>query len=86
MRITVGKNEPIEKALRKFKRQCDKAGILKESKSRRYYEKPSDARRNELRKAERNRRKDRRKAEGYGKHNRNNPLNWMFTLPKLSDE
>lgn len=55
VRITVGKDESIEKALRKFKKLCERAGIKKEVRARERYEKPSDVRRRELRKAERNR-------------------------------
>lgn len=39
--IKIGEDEPFESALRRFKRQCAKAGILKEMRKRRYYEKPS---------------------------------------------
>ena len=37
----VGKNESIENALRKFKRQTARAGILAEARKREHYEKPS---------------------------------------------
>ena len=84
--VKVGKDEPIEKALRKFKRLCDKMGIKKEAKARRYYEKPSDARRRELRKAERNRRKAQRKATEHARYNQKRPKSWMFNHPKLSDQ
>lgn len=52
----------VEKAIKIFKRKCDNAGIRKELKNRRYYEKPSDTRRKELRKAERNRLKQLRRS------------------------
>ena len=39
--VTVRKNEPFENALRKFKKQCDKAGILSDVRQREYYDKPS---------------------------------------------
>jgi small subunit ribosomal protein S21 len=84
--VKVGKDEPIEKAIRKFKRLCDKMGIKKEAKARRYYEKPSDARRRELRKAERNRRKAQRKAKEHARYNQKRPKSWMFNHPKLSDQ
>jgi len=61
VRVIVNNGEPIEKVIRKFKKLCEKAGIKKEIKARRYYEKPSDARRREIRKKERNRRKAERK-------------------------
>ena len=34
-------NESFDNALRKFKKQCEKAGILSEMKKRQHYEKPS---------------------------------------------
>jgi small subunit ribosomal protein S21 len=39
--IKVKDNEPFENALRRFKKQCEKAGILSEIKRREHYEKPS---------------------------------------------
>lgn len=39
--VRVREKEPFEVALRKFKRQCDKEGILSEVKKREYYDKPS---------------------------------------------
>jgi len=43
--VHVRENEPIEPALKRFKKECVKAGIFKEVKNRRAYEKPSDKRR-----------------------------------------
>jgi len=39
--ITVNDNEPFEIALRRFKKQCEKAGIISEVRKRQFYEKPS---------------------------------------------
>ena len=39
--VRVKQNEPFESALRRFKKQCEKAGILSEIKKREHYEKPS---------------------------------------------
>ena len=39
--IKVGKNESLESALRRFKRSCQKAGVLSEVRKREPYEKPS---------------------------------------------
>jgi small subunit ribosomal protein S21 len=41
-------NESFEQALRRFKRKCEKAGILSEVKRRRFYEKPSERRKREM--------------------------------------
>ncbi|MBE0363050.1 small subunit ribosomal protein S21 [Pseudoalteromonas ulvae UL12] len=39
--IKVRENEPFDVALRRFKRSCEKAGILSEVRSREFYEKPT---------------------------------------------
>src|SRR5258705_12615741 len=39
--VRVKDSEPIESAIRRFKKQCEKAGILQELKKREHYEKPS---------------------------------------------
>ncbi len=41
-------NESIESAIRRFKKQCDKAGILQELKRREHYEKPSARRKRKM--------------------------------------
>jgi small subunit ribosomal protein S21 len=38
--VVLGQNERIESALRRFKRQVSKAGILADVKRRRYFETP----------------------------------------------
>ena len=39
--IRVKENETLDSALRRFKRQCQKSGILSELRKREHYEKPS---------------------------------------------
>ena len=39
--VRVKDNQPIESAIRRFKKQCEKAGILSELRKREHYEKPS---------------------------------------------
>jgi len=39
--VKVREDEPFEIALKRFKKECEKAGILSEVKKREYYEKPS---------------------------------------------
>lgn len=39
--VKVGKNESLDNALRRFKRSCQKAGILVEARKRKHYLKPS---------------------------------------------
>jgi len=45
--VQVKDNEPIERALKRFKKKIDRVKVLKEVKSRRYYTKPSIKRREE---------------------------------------
>ena len=40
--VKVGDNEPFERALRRFKKKWEKAGVLREVKSRSFYLKPSE--------------------------------------------
>ncbi|BAH83415.1 30S ribosomal protein S21 [Candidatus Ishikawella capsulata] len=42
--IKVRENEPFDVALRRFKRSCEKAGILAEIRRREFYEKPTTER------------------------------------------
>lgn len=42
--VRVKDNEPFEIALRRFKRSCEKAGILAEVRKREFYEKPTSER------------------------------------------
>lgn len=39
--VTVRENESLDSALRRFKRNCAKAGIMQEIRKREHYEKPS---------------------------------------------
>ncbi len=39
--IKIKENETLDSALRRFKRQCAKAGVLSEIRKREHYEKPS---------------------------------------------
>ena len=41
MGVRVREGEPFERALRRFRRQVERAGILKEVRRRQHYEKPS---------------------------------------------
>jgi len=53
LEVKVKKDESIDKALRRFKKQCDKEELIKEMKKRERYEKPSERRRKRLVKAQR---------------------------------
>lgn len=39
--VKVKENEPFDVALRRFKRSCEKAGVLAEVRRREFYEKPT---------------------------------------------
>jgi small subunit ribosomal protein S21 len=42
--VKVKENEPFEYALRRFKRSCEKAGVVAEARRREFYEKPTQER------------------------------------------
>ncbi|MEW5756727.1 MAG: 30S ribosomal protein S21 [Pseudomonadota bacterium] len=42
--VRVKDNEPFDIALRRFKRTCEKAGVLSELRRREFYEKPTEVR------------------------------------------
>lgn len=56
--VIIEEGEPIDRALKRFKKECQKAGIPAEVRRREYYEKPSVKRK---RKQEAARRKMRRR-------------------------
>jgi small subunit ribosomal protein S21 len=55
--VRVRKDESLDSALRRFKRQCQRSGVLSEARRREHYEKPSVKRK---KKAEAARKKKRR--------------------------
>ncbi len=42
--VKLKENEPFDVALRRFKRACEKAGVLSEVRRREFYEKPTSVR------------------------------------------
>ena len=62
IRVQVRPNETLEAALRRFKRQCNYAGIFRLAKKYSYHEKRSDKRRREERERIRNIQRALRKA------------------------
>ena len=46
--VKVHEGDSIDKALKQFKKQCEKSGILTEIKKREYYEKPSIKRKRKM--------------------------------------
>ena len=49
--VNVKENESIDKALKRFKKKFEKTGVLKELRSRTFFEKPSVSRRTTVLKA-----------------------------------
>jgi small subunit ribosomal protein S21 len=56
--VKIRENESIEEALRRFKRECDRNGLMQEIKRREHYESPSVKRK---RKAQEARRKNKKR-------------------------
>jgi small subunit ribosomal protein S21 len=67
--VTVDENEPIDKVLKRFKKECQKAGIPAELRRREHFEKPSERKKRKLEAARRKQRrkqlKQMRKLENY---------------------
>ena len=58
--VIVREDESIDRALRRFKRVCMKAGIWKDVKKKRHFEKPSERRKRKANAARRKRLKEER--------------------------
>lgn len=46
--VKVRDNEPFDIAMRRFKRSCEKAGVLSEVRRREFYEKPTSIRKRKM--------------------------------------
>ena len=55
--VIVKATEPFEKALKRFKKSCEKAGIISDMKKHQHFEKPSEKRKRKLNAAKRKRMK-----------------------------
>ncbi|NLW16216.1 MAG: 30S ribosomal protein S21 [Firmicutes bacterium] len=55
--IKIRKDESLDSALRRFKRQCQRSGVLSEARKREHYEKPSVRRKKKAEAARRKRNK-----------------------------
>lgn len=53
--IKVGENESLESALKRFRRQCAKSGVMSEYRKREHYEKPSEIKKRKAKAAKRKR-------------------------------
>lgn len=63
--VQVRQNESLDQALRRFKKQLQQSGILKEAREHEHYEKPSDKRRKAEAASRRKRYAEMKKARGY---------------------
>lgn len=56
--VYIDEGESFEKALKKFKKKCEKAGILSDLRKHRHFEKPSEKRKRKVNSAKRKLKKD----------------------------
>ena len=63
--VRVRQGEPFEQALKRFKKQCKKAGIYSEIRRRSHYEKPSVRRKRKMQAARKKLLKALRKSERW---------------------
>jgi len=61
--VQVKQNESLDQALKRFKKQIQQSGILKEAREHEHYEKPSDKRRKAVEASKRKRYSDMKKAQ-----------------------
>ncbi len=64
-KVKVKDNEPIEKAIRRFKKKCEKDGIIQDMRKKARFLKPSERRRKKALKAEKRRRTEALKTREY---------------------
>lgn len=57
--IIIQEDENFERALRRFKKKCERAGILSDLRKHRHYEKPSERRKRKMNAARRKARRSR---------------------------
>jgi len=53
--VLVRDDEPFERALKRFKKTCEKAGIISDMKKHQHFEKPSERRKRKINAARRKR-------------------------------
>ena len=68
--VRVKDNEPFEKALKRFKRQCEKAGIMADIRKHQRFEKPCERRKRKAASARRKALVRARKAESRTQRSR----------------
>ena len=53
IKVKARANESVQQMMKRFKKMCEKEGLIKDIKKRSYYEKPSEKRRRRDRKTQR---------------------------------
>jgi len=66
--IRINDDEPLEKAIKRFKRMVEKEGIIREYKRREYFEKPSTIKNRKKKALERKQLKKLRKAQAQNRY------------------
>jgi small subunit ribosomal protein S21 len=66
--IIVGEDEPLDKAVKRFKRMVEKEGLVREWRKREFYEKPSTIKNRKKKALERKRMKKLRKIRSYKRY------------------
>ncbi len=66
--ITVGEDEVLDKAIKRFKRMIEKEGVIREWKRREFFEKPSTIRNRKRKALERKRLKKMRKIHSFKRY------------------
>ena len=56
LRVKARSGESVQQMIRRFKKLCEKEGLIRDMKKNTYYEKPSEKERRRMRKAQRSRR------------------------------
>ncbi len=70
IRVTRKKNEPLEKLLKRFKKKCENADLIKDFRKNEYHETKSVRKRRERRKMLKRVEKDRKDEERNWRHRR----------------
>jgi small subunit ribosomal protein S21 len=61
--ILLRDGEPIERALKRFKKVCEKAGVISDLRKKKYFEKPSELRKRKNAEAKRKQAKNQKQNE-----------------------
>ena len=59
--VKLKEGEPVDVAIRRFKRSCEKAGVLADVRKREFYEKPTEMRKRKMAAAKKRAHKSNRK-------------------------